>query len=241
MRKVIPYIASGYRKDKIWLRRTKLSKRDYKIMLMIDNSLSMSKVSNIALSTISLLTNALMRLEDINNEIAIVSFSNHTSLLHPFNKPFTDDCGAFILSQFTFNEQQTLLNQSLNDVRALFKQQESKKSNTNNNNIPLQLCFVVSDAKIDSENREKLMNTIHQLQQDNILLVLILLDNHNNNQNESIFNTKVVSFENKVLPNGGIVNEIKSKNYFDDFPFPYYIAIQQIELLPDILSDALKQ
>ena len=29
MRKVIPYIASGYRKDKIWLRRTKPSKRQY--------------------------------------------------------------------------------------------------------------------------------------------------------------------------------------------------------------------
>ena len=29
MRKVIPYIASGFRKDKIWLRRTKPSKRQY--------------------------------------------------------------------------------------------------------------------------------------------------------------------------------------------------------------------
>ncbi|KAL3912470.1 MAG: hypothetical protein SGPRY_008330, partial [Prymnesium sp.] len=29
MRKVIPYIASGFRKDKIWLRRTKPSKREY--------------------------------------------------------------------------------------------------------------------------------------------------------------------------------------------------------------------
>ena len=31
MRKVIPYIASQFRKDKIWLRRTKPSKRQYQI------------------------------------------------------------------------------------------------------------------------------------------------------------------------------------------------------------------
>ena len=31
MRKVIPYIASGYRKDKIWLRRTKPHKRNYQV------------------------------------------------------------------------------------------------------------------------------------------------------------------------------------------------------------------
>ena len=31
MRKIIPYIASGFRKDKIWLRRTKASSRDYQV------------------------------------------------------------------------------------------------------------------------------------------------------------------------------------------------------------------
>ena len=41
MRKVIPYIASGFRKDKIWLRRTKPSKREYQVMLCIDDSESM--------------------------------------------------------------------------------------------------------------------------------------------------------------------------------------------------------
>lgn len=42
MRKVIPYIASQFRKDKIWLRRTKPSKRQYQICLAIDDSSSMT-------------------------------------------------------------------------------------------------------------------------------------------------------------------------------------------------------
>lgn len=41
MKKVISYIASEYRKDKIWLRRTKPSKRDYEIAIAIDDSRSM--------------------------------------------------------------------------------------------------------------------------------------------------------------------------------------------------------
>lgn len=41
LRKVIPYIASQFRKDKIWLRRTKPSKRQYQICLAIDDSSSM--------------------------------------------------------------------------------------------------------------------------------------------------------------------------------------------------------
>jgi len=43
MRRVIPFIASNYRRDKIWLRRTKPSKREYQIVVAIDNSRSMSE------------------------------------------------------------------------------------------------------------------------------------------------------------------------------------------------------
>lgn len=41
MRRVIPYIASQFKKDKIWLRRTKPSKRQYQIIMAVDNSSSM--------------------------------------------------------------------------------------------------------------------------------------------------------------------------------------------------------
>ena len=43
MKKVISFIASNYRNDKIWLRRTLPSKRDYKILIAIDDSLSMKE------------------------------------------------------------------------------------------------------------------------------------------------------------------------------------------------------
>lgn len=42
MRKVIPYIASNFRKDKIWLRRTKPHSRDYQVLLALDDSESIA-------------------------------------------------------------------------------------------------------------------------------------------------------------------------------------------------------
>ena len=38
MKRVIGYIASGYRKDKIWLRRTKPAKRNYRVLLAVDET-----------------------------------------------------------------------------------------------------------------------------------------------------------------------------------------------------------
>ena len=42
MRRVIPYIASNFRKDKIWLRRCEPSKRQYQVMVAVDDSKSMN-------------------------------------------------------------------------------------------------------------------------------------------------------------------------------------------------------
>ena len=42
MRKIIPFVASNYRNDKIWLRRSLPEKRDYRVLLAIDDSASMA-------------------------------------------------------------------------------------------------------------------------------------------------------------------------------------------------------
>lgn len=65
MKRVIEYIATEYRKDKIWLRRIKPNKRDYQVMLAIDNSSSMSDnhCIQLAYETIATLANAFNYLE----------------------------------------------------------------------------------------------------------------------------------------------------------------------------------
>ena len=41
LKKIIPFIASNFRKDKIWLRRTEPSERNYYIMIALDDTKSM--------------------------------------------------------------------------------------------------------------------------------------------------------------------------------------------------------
>ena len=43
IKKIISFIASNYRNDKIWLRRTLPHERNYYVMLAIDDSLSMKE------------------------------------------------------------------------------------------------------------------------------------------------------------------------------------------------------
>ena len=98
MRKVIEYIASSYKKDKIWLRRNKPSKRQYQIILAIDDSSSMldNQSKRMAFESIALLGKSLSLMEA--GELAVMSFGEQVKLLHSFGEPFTDTVGSKLLS-----------------------------------------------------------------------------------------------------------------------------------------------
>lgn len=74
---VVDYVASGFRKDKIWLRRTQPNKRDYQILLAMDDSLSMSDscAMDRAFDTMALLTKSLSLLEV--GDIGVASFGEN--------------------------------------------------------------------------------------------------------------------------------------------------------------------
>ena len=103
MRKVIAYIASDFRKDKIWLRRTKPSKRQYQIVIAIDDSSSMAdnKSKQLAFESLALLGKSLSLLEA--GELAVMSFGQTVNLLHSFNEPFNDNTGVKLLTQVSLN------------------------------------------------------------------------------------------------------------------------------------------
>ena len=81
MRKVIPFIASNYRKDKIWLRRTKPSKRDYNIILAIDDSTSMriNNVNHIVDKSVVILCQTLSSLEV--GKLGVIKFGQTSQIV----------------------------------------------------------------------------------------------------------------------------------------------------------------
>lgn len=67
--------------------------------------------------------------------------------------------------------------------------------------------------------------------QANIFMVFVILDNPENK--DSILDIRFPIFRPSKPP------EIKS--YMEQFPFPFYIILRDINALPQILSDALRQ
>jgi midasin len=228
MKKVIGFIASGFRKDKIWLRRTKPAKRDYQVMLMIDDSSSMGQAGPLALASMATIANALTKLEV--GEMSVASFADDVSILHPFGRPFTDDVGADVFQHFKFQASTTRLGASLETCMPLFEQARDSSASSAQSTT-LQLCFVISDARIDTDNRDDLQALVRRMAEKHILVVLIIIDK-NADDKESVFNTQSVSF----TPQG-----IVMRSYMDNFPFQFYLTISDLDRLPDILCDALKQ
>ena len=107
MKRVVEYIATEYRKDKIWLRRTKPNKRDYEILLAVDNSVSMNDnhCIQLAYETIATLSNAFQFLEV--GKFGLLSFGEKVEQLADLQEQFNSDMGAKILSKINFKDEKT--------------------------------------------------------------------------------------------------------------------------------------
>ncbi|XP_050394421.2 midasin [Patella vulgata] len=233
MRKVIPYIASQFRKDKIWLRRTKPSKRQYQIMLAIDDSSSMldNHSKQLAFESLAVISNALTLLE--SGDLAISSFGESVKLLHSFTDQFSSQSGANILHQFTFEQKKTKIAQLLQQATSIMVDARSRQHGVIGNPETSQLLLIVSDGRgLFSEGMEVVKSAVRKARDANIFLVFVIIDNPENK--DSILDIRVPIF--KSL---GKLPEIKS--YMEEFPFPFYIILRDINSLPITLSDALRQ
>jgi len=219
MRRVIGYIASSYRKDKIWLRRTKPAKRNYRVLLAVDNSESMKKggAGTMALTAMATLANGMNQLEI--GELGIASFGEEMKLLHQFNKPFTSGSGVELLSNFTFDDKRTRTALCVQCVLAALESQPDTNSS-------LQLVFIISDGRIERDNRFQLRKLVREMSEKNILLVMIIVEGERKDDlksNDSIINMKEASFED---------GKLRMKNFIEDYPFPYYIVLHELNTLP---------
>jgi len=229
MRKIIPYIASEFRKDKIWLRRTKPSKREYQIMLAIDDSQSMKQYHSekLALEALSVIGKALTTLEA--GELSVMSFGEETRLLHPFGAPFTEQSGASILQAFQFDQAKSNIADLLQAATAVFEGAKANSSSTAQS--CKQLLFVVSDSdQLHQEGTSLVERMIRQVNDAGIFLVFVIIDSPLK-QHSILKQLKTVFKDGKVTVD----------DYMDRFSDKRYIVLQDINLLPMQVGDALRQ
>ncbi|KAJ2805495.1 AAA ATPase midasin, partial [Coemansia guatemalensis] len=242
MKRIIPYIASDFRKDKIWLRRTKPARREYQVMVALDNSKSMAQSTQaveLAYETLALVTTALNQLEV--GQLAVVSFGADVSLLHPFDCPFDAEAGARVLSRFTFVDDKTDVVQLMDASLQLFDAAAVTASATAEDLWRLQL--VISDGVC--QDHARLLRQVRAAMEQRIMTVFIVLDRSAiasaaddvDPEKDSIMNTQHVSFV--TGPNGKM--EMKVERYLDTFPFKYYVVLRDIHGLPAVLAETLRQ
>ncbi|XP_055945739.1 midasin-like isoform X2 [Argiope bruennichi] len=230
MRKIIPYIASHFRKDKIWLRRTKASKRQYQIILAVDDSLSMADnhSKQLAFESLAVLGQSLTLLE--SGELCIVSFGEKVEPLHNFDEPFDTNTGARIVQQLTFCQKKTNYAQLLKYAIDVMVQNRNISSLLSKETA--QLLVILSDGRgVNNEGKDTIVSAVREARDNNIFMVFIIIDSPKSK--DSILDIQSTIFESK--------GKVTLKPYIDDFPFPFYIILRDISALPTTLGGALRQ
>eukprot|EP00897_Mesotaenium_endlicherianum_P007207 jgi/Mesen1/6514/ME000332S05520 len=230
---VIPYIASQFRKDKIWLRRTKADKRQYQVVLAIDDSRSMSesRCGHLALEAMAAICRAMAQLEV--GEMAVVGFGERGNVrqVHAFDEPFTAEAGVEVVSQFSFKQDNTIADEPvvelLRFLTNMLEDAAQKVGSSAGGTAHLQqLVLIIADGRF--HEKESLKRCIREAMSRRQLVAFIVLDN----PEESILDMQSVSFT------GGAP---KFTKYLDTFPFPYYILLRDIGALPQTLANLLRQ
>ncbi|USP77584.1 Midasin [Curvularia clavata] len=253
LKRIIPYIASGYKRDKIWLRRSMPSKRSYQVMIALDNSGSMadSGASNLALKTLTLVTRSLSMLEV--GEVSVVGFGDQVNVAHDFDKPFTSEAGVRVFEQFGFDAKKTNVRGLVDKSLELFKDARQKGSSSAGEDL-WQLMLIVSDGICDEH--AEIQRLIRKAQEERVMIVFIIIDSSataplvptpkpsddpaaqppapvKEQTKSSILDLESVVF----TPEGKIVRH----KYMEQFPFRYYLVVRDVRELPGVLAGALRQ
>ncbi|KHJ77398.1 hypothetical protein OESDEN_22982 [Oesophagostomum dentatum] len=85
MRRLIPYIASEYRKDRIWMRRTKKAQRDYQVLIAVDDSASMNEngIHEVTCESACVIEDALRRCDA--GAVSVCSFGSDVKIINSFD------------------------------------------------------------------------------------------------------------------------------------------------------------
>ncbi|KAJ5569528.1 uncharacterized protein N7459_008958 [Penicillium hispanicum] len=236
IKRIIPYIASQYKRDKIWMRRSIPSKRNYQIMLAVDDSKSMleSGSGQLAFETLALVAKSLNMLEA--GDLCVLGFGDedHVRVAHEFGKPFSSEAGMQVFQHFSYQQTGTNVRKLIADSIALFREARWKRSPGSGSADLWQLELIISDGIC--EDHDTIRRLVRQALEERIMIVFVIVDAV---KGSSILDLSQASFE--ADPDSGGEMKLKMKRYLEGFPFPYYLVVRDVRELPSVLATALKQ
>ncbi|OSD02514.1 midasin [Trametes coccinea BRFM310] len=243
MKKIIPYIASEFTKDKIWLRRTRPSTREYQVLIALDDSRSMAESHSVhlAFQTLALVAKALGRLEV--GDVAIAKFGEAVDVLHGFDGgPFTDQAGTRVMSAFRFDQKATQVLSLVETSLKMLEEARERRAISSSSAADLwQLEIIISDGIC--QDHERLRTVLRRAEEQRVMVVFIVLDSlHSKSTGGAGANENSILSMNQVaykMVDGRM--DLQVERYLDTFPFEYYVVLRNVEALPDVLAGTLKQ
>ncbi|KAI0413696.1 hypothetical protein F5X98DRAFT_378468 [Xylaria grammica] len=232
IKRIIPYIASSYKRDKIWMRRAIPTKRSYQILLCVDDSKSMGESSSgeLALESLVMVSRALTMLEV--GEISVVGFGANVFTAHEFSEPFAShDAGAKVLQRFAFQQDYTNIRFLVHQTIERFRSARLQSTSRGLDDL-WQLALILSDGLTPSSEHEEIQVLLREAMEERIMIVFIIMDDMTKKEEKSVLKLKKVKF----LGN----DEIKTEYYLDTFPFQYYLVVHNLEDLPGALAGLLR-
>jgi midasin len=238
IKKIIPYIASSYKRDKIWMRRAIPSKRAYQILLCVDDSSSMSDSNrsssgNLALESLVMVARALTVLEA--GQIGVLGFGTDVFVAHALTDPsFTSqDAGARVLQKFTFRQEGTDMVRLLRKTIDHFREARLMQASAPGGEDLWQLALILSDGLVQSRDHARLRPLLREAMEQRVMVVFIVMDDaRENKKGHSVLELKEARFGPDGVP---VIHR-----YLDSFPFPYYLIVHHLEDLPGALAALLR-
>jgi midasin len=238
IKKIIPYIASSYKRDKIWMRRAIPSKRAYQILLCVDDSSSMSddnrsSSGRLALESLVMVARALTVLEA--GQIGVLGFGTDVFVAHALTDPsFTSqDTGARVLQKFTFGQEGTDMVRLLRKTIDHFRDARLMQASAPGGEDLWQLALILSDGLVQSRDHARLRPLLREAMEQRVMVVFIVMDDaHESKKGHSVLELKEARFGPDGVP---VIHR-----YLDSFPFPYYLIVHHLDDLPGALAALLR-
>ncbi|KAG8629056.1 hypothetical protein KVT40_002921 [Elsinoe batatas] len=234
IKRIIPYIASNYKRDKIWLRRSVPSKREYQIVIALDDSGSMAEsgAGEMALDTVAMVGRALGVLEA--GELSVVGFGKEVKVPVSFGEGLTVDKGAEVVRELRFGQAGTDVKALLGKAGDMFG--EGRGRGGRRGAQTWQLMLVVGDGVFDDGEGVRRME--RRLREEGVMVVFVIVDAEAGTKGrQSIVDLKRPRFWKDA--EGG--TQVEIARYIETFPFRYYLIVREVAELPGVLASALRQ
>lgn len=251
IKRIIPYIASSYKRDKIWMRRAIPTKRTYQILLCVDDSLSMggdggggggssssssSSSGTLAMESLVMVSRSLTMLEA--GQVGVVGFGSDVFTAHALTDPFGADAGAKVLQNFTFRQDRTDIAQLIRRTIDTFREARQQQGGGSGSGSDLwQLALIMSDGLTPSSAHDAIRRLLREAMEERIMVVFIVMDDTGKKKGDSVLDLKEARF---VADPGTGGSRVVIERYLDTFPFQYYLIVHHLEDLPGALAGLLR-